>query len=419
MLSLVSEKTRQTVPALRMAFFGAQPFRHVVIDEFFAPELAEGLLRDFPAFSAERAQNEFGEMGNKATVEEVRQLGEHYIRADLLVSSAPFLQLISEITGIDDLIYDPSYFGGGTHENCNGQELDPHVDFNYDRRSGYHRRLNLIVYLNKEWEKSWGGSIEVHSNPRDWASNNMREFLPLFNRGILFETNEHSWHGFSLICLPAGKRHLSRKSFTIYYYTKERPAHEVAPPHTTFYVQRPLPADIGPGSVLTEENFRELRGLVHRRDCFINLYQKQELEYSRRLRNLESEVGRLKRSRRLPALGWARQDGGVDGFYDDGWVGKCAKARYRAARPLSRVELRGWVPTHFGDGNIIALHAGGETVRVKTQPGQFTLTAHLSLPKGAVLELIVEAERTSSGKQQGENDDEREVAFILRELAFE
>ncbi|MGC1551068.1 MAG: 2OG-Fe(II) oxygenase, partial [Rhodanobacter sp.] len=130
---------------------------------------------------------------------------------------------MSSMTGISDLLPDPRMYGGGTHENRHGQSMDTHVDFNYDQDHGYHRRLNLIVYLNKEWDESWGGAIELHSNPRDQEANKVVAFNCLFNRAIVFKTNEYSWHGFERVTLPESERNRSRKSLSIYLYTKARP----------------------------------------------------------------------------------------------------------------------------------------------------------------------------------------------------
>lgn len=74
---------------------------------------------------------------------------------------------------------------------------------------------------------SWsGGCIELHSKPRHPEFDEIKSFLPLFNRAVIFETSEYSWPGFSAIRLPQGKKHLSRKSSSIYLYTKDRPAEE-------------------------------------------------------------------------------------------------------------------------------------------------------------------------------------------------
>jgi len=123
---------------------------------------------------------------------------------------------MSELTGISDLIADETLFGGGTHDNQDGQGLDNHVDFNFDERRMLHRRINLLIYLNKEWEDEWGGAIELHSNPRNAAVDEVKSFLPIFNRALIFETSEYTWHGFRRITLPPDRQHLSRKSFSIY-----------------------------------------------------------------------------------------------------------------------------------------------------------------------------------------------------------
>jgi len=115
-----------------------------------------------------------------------------------------------------------------THENVNGQELDCHVDFNFQIEGGFHRRANLLLYLNREWDPNWGGAIELHSDPRQPDTDQFTEFNVTFNRAVIFETNEYSWHGFRKIQLPQDRLHISRKCLSIYLYTRERPAHEIA-----------------------------------------------------------------------------------------------------------------------------------------------------------------------------------------------
>lgn len=253
------------VEPLRSAFEQRQPFRHVVIGDFLPAEWAESLLETFPAFERGNARNEDGELGGKSTVEKIRELGQAYARLDDMVQSPEFLNWLSEVTGIPDLRYDPWYFGGGTHENRQGQDLDPHIDFNRHPENGSHRRLNLIVYLNREWQDDWGGSLELHTDPRS-PDDQVKLITPLFNRCVIFETTEWSWHGFSRIQLPADRQSLSRKSIALYFYTAERPAEELASTHSTVYVDRPLPAHIAAGHTLTEHDVMELRNLVTRRD---------------------------------------------------------------------------------------------------------------------------------------------------------
>ena len=241
-----------------MAFVSADPFRHVVIDDFLDPAAANGLLTDFPSFEDRYALNETGEVGGKAARMDVRGLSAMYRRLDEYLRTREFLDFVSNVTGIPDLLYDPDYIGGGTHENRDGQGLDQHVDFNFHPGTRWHRRLNLIVYLNPEWHDAWGGNLQLQADP--WNGDTRGSAVaPLFNRAVIFETTERSWHGFSAIHLPAEKKSLSRKSFAIYLYTKERPPAETAASHATVYVPDGLPEGLHAGMTLREADMAELR----------------------------------------------------------------------------------------------------------------------------------------------------------------
>ena len=250
---------------LASRFQARDPFRHVVIDDFLTPEFAAQLHEQFPPFERGNARNEAGETGNKSTVDRIRNLGEAYAALDDSVQSREFLDLVGHITGIENLRYDPWYFGGGTHENRHGQGLDAHVDFNRHPVNRWHRRLNLIIYLNHEWQDDWGGSLQLHRDPRS-PEDRVITITPTFNRAVIFETTETSWHGFAPIALPQTKAALTRKSIALYFYTSERPAEEIAPTHSTIYVDPPLPSRLCPGYKLDAADVDELRSLIARRD---------------------------------------------------------------------------------------------------------------------------------------------------------
>jgi len=261
----IDPRTLAAVDRHAAAFARRDPFRHVVIDDFLVPDHAAALLAQFPPFERGNARNEAGELGGKSTVERIRALGEPYARLDDLIRTPAFLDYLGRITGIPGLLYDADYFGGGTHENRAGQDLDPHVDFNRHPREGWHRRLNLIVYLNHAWDDAWGGSLELHSDPRS-PDDRVTLVTPLFNRCVIFETTEWSWHGFSRIAPPPEHAGVSRKSIALYFYTRERPPEERADSHSTIYVDRPLPARFSAGLTLSEADVEELRVLLARRD---------------------------------------------------------------------------------------------------------------------------------------------------------
>jgi hypothetical protein len=279
-LNLINNDIRLHSFKLGEQFQSASPFPHLVLDNFFANGFVEKLLEHFPVFDPSKAMNELGLVGKKAVNTKIAGLNQPYKELDELFQSNDFLMFMSTITKIPELLYDPEYIGGGTHENLEGQDLDPHVDFNYHPNTKWHRRLNLLIYLNNEWNESWGGNIELHSDPWNPDQNQFRSFMPLMNRCVIFETSERSWHGFKKIKFPENNKNLSRKSIAVYFYTKNRPVSEIRPEHSTFYVPRPIPEHIRAGYALKEDDLQQLKELLTRRDQWIQFLYQRELHFS-------------------------------------------------------------------------------------------------------------------------------------------
>jgi hypothetical protein len=279
-LDLLHPSLRGAANTLATNFAQAEPFRHVVIGNFLDLAFCRELIAEFPAFDPGRAINEMGETGKKAFVPDIVRIGPAYRRFDALMRDPAFLRLTGQMAGIENLLYDPAYVGGGTHDNLDGQELDLHVDFNYHPERPLHRRLNLIVFLNPDWAESWGGCLELQKDPWDPSLGKAAPVIPLANRAVLFETTECSWHGFNRVKLPPDKRHLSRRSVAVYFYTKERPVAETAAPHATVYVPRPLPDHLQPGYTLRNGDVDTLRDLIERRNAQIRFLQERETEFT-------------------------------------------------------------------------------------------------------------------------------------------
>jgi hypothetical protein len=312
---MIREAVRAEVDELARRFASAQPFRHVVVDDFLDPAFARRLLDGFPAFDVARARNEHGAAGNKAVHEGVRALGPAFVEFDTMARDPAFLALVSAVTGIPALLYDPHWFGGGAHDNRDGQALDAHVDFNRHPVTHSHRRLNLIVYLNPGWQDGWGGVLELHRDPRA-ADDEVVRVVPAFNRMVLFETTESSWHGFTPIHLPPEAAGTSRKSVALYYYTAARPAEETAGTHSTVYVDPPLPAHFVAGHVLDAEDVEALRVLLARRDQHVQrLYgdlQRAQGKLEQALRQVGLARGSLPwRTAMAVRRGWRRLRGGA------------------------------------------------------------------------------------------------------------
>ncbi len=410
MLDLLSAETRDSLERWHEIFENATPFKHLIIDNFFREEIAEGLLREFPAFDPERARNEFGKVGGKATTPGIRVLGETYARVDDLLQSRTFLDWMSGLTGIAELQYDPDYFGGGTHENLEGQELDPHVDFNrHHTKKGTYRRLNFIVYLNKDWSEDWGGGIEVHSNPRDPATNEIKSYAPLFNRAILFETHEYSWHGFRRISLPSEKANESRKSLSVYMYTEKPPAAGAAPAHATFYVQRPLLDVVKPGDVLDESRFREVEKLIRKRDDFINFYQRLEMRQNETIDRLEEQIKQWALCTHVPVTGPVYLLRGTVGFEPDGWMLPRGSLRFRAQEAISSVTVSGWVPGDLGEVSVHASVGSYSATATVSSGSSFEVTVPLELAAGNVADLAIEISPPYVPSKETASPDEREL----------
>jgi hypothetical protein len=288
--SALNPQVRDSADTLRGQFAAAQPFRHVVIDDLLDPALFQSLVEQFPAFETKHALNEYGETGGKAVRADLPQLGPGYARFDALMQDREFLRWLSEVTDVPKLLYDADYLGGGTHENVAGQDLDPHVDFNYHTNGRWHRRLNLILFLNDRWEPGWGGCLQLHRNP--WAApseDEVQTVVPRANRAVIFETTENSWHGFPRITLPESENGLTRRSVAVYFYTAERPAEQTVPGHGTYYVPRPFPEEVIPGQALEAAQVAELQDLFRRRDQQIRYLRESE-------RELREQLERVNRS---------------------------------------------------------------------------------------------------------------------------
>ena len=284
----INEHVKERAARYAEAFSQAKPFRHVAIDNFFSDDVLEALVSSFPPFDEQLAINENGVVGGKAVHEKVTELGPAWVKLDELVKGKAFRDLVSHITGIPDLQYDPHYFGGGTHENRQGQGLDAHVDFNFHPITRQHRRLNMIVYLTEEWQDEWGGSIQLHRDPYlPPSEDDIVVITPKLNRCVMFETNEYSWHGFPRIELPEDKQHLSRKSFALYYYTDTRPVEDTGPEHSTIYVEQHLPEDFHAGMVLESDQLQHVRNLIASRDQHLKrLYED--------IKRLNTELGQAR-----------------------------------------------------------------------------------------------------------------------------
>jgi hypothetical protein len=215
--------------ALREQYAAAQPFPHAVMDGLFQDGVLEGVLADFPR------PEEMPARFDNATEKKLGHTYETPVRDNVreflwTMSSAPVLQFLEALTGIEGLIPDPYFGGAGPHQIVRGGFLKVHVDFNWHPLLRLDRRLNLLVYLNHDWREEYGGHLELWNRDMTRCE---RKVLPVFNRTVVFSTTDVSFHGHPepLAC-PEGR---TRKSVSFYYYTNGRPEAERSAPHDTIF----------------------------------------------------------------------------------------------------------------------------------------------------------------------------------------
>lgn len=221
----------------------AKPFPNIVLDDFFELNFLKSVLAEFPNLDEADALRFKNRREVKLASRGEASFGPKTKELMHFLNSEPFLRFLQKLTGIQEtLIGDPYFFGGGQHEIKSGGLLKIHADFNKHNTLGLDRRLNVLVYLNENWEESFGGHFEFWDKDMNACQ---KRILPLMNRVAIFSTTDFSFHGHpdALRCPD----NMSRKSLALYYYSNGRPASEInsgLEDHSTLFKER-LGADGG------------------------------------------------------------------------------------------------------------------------------------------------------------------------------
>jgi Rps23 Pro-64 3,4-dihydroxylase Tpa1-like proline 4-hydroxylase len=205
---------------LKQRYLAAIPFQHLVLDDVFS----EG---DLDPVVAEFAQARHNGHYNDPTTQKKFSCDDWDLfpprTLDLIsyLNSAPFLRFLVDVTGITELTSDPYLHGGGMHETFPGGFLKMHTDFNFHKILKLDRRINAILFLNRDWAPAWKGELVLSDKSMTHPIN----VAPIFNRLVIFNTNDHSFHGQpDPHTFPADN---SRKSIAMYYYSNGRPKDEI------------------------------------------------------------------------------------------------------------------------------------------------------------------------------------------------
>ena len=241
----------------------ADPFPSIVLDNFLPGDVLREMIDDYPSVThgVWHQFNDPREVKFALADETVMPASLRAILREL--NGHVFVNFLERLTGIDALVPDPHFVGGGLHQILPGGLLKVHADFDMHPHLHLHRRLNALLYLNEDWEESYGGALELWNLDMSHAT---RKIAPVANRLVVFSTTETSFHGHpdALTC-PPGR---ARRSMAWYYYTapqgerrghdtlfQERPGEHL--PATTSLLRNSLRSRISPS---TEQKVNRLLG---------------------------------------------------------------------------------------------------------------------------------------------------------------
>ena len=222
-------------------YINATPFSHIVLDNFFNEKSLDLLIENFPKNNSEYNGQFNNKNEKKLFLNNPNQFSDENNNFINFLNSFIFTNFLQTITNINEsLIPDPYLVGGGLHELKNNGYLNIHADFNIHPKMKLDRRLNVLIYLNKNWSDANGGQLELWNKEMTKCC---KSIIPKFNRMVIFSTTTFSYHGNpnKVKCLED----TSRKSLALYYYSNGRPSNEIElGNHSTIFRRRPGTNDV-------------------------------------------------------------------------------------------------------------------------------------------------------------------------------
>ncbi len=226
------EQWNSQLHELAKTYCGASPYPHIVLENFLDPGILEQCITEFDELNRSDGWINYVHYNEKKRgLNKVDLLPPAITRTINELNSPAFLRFLSTLTGIPNLLKDESFEGGGIHQSGRGGYLNIHADFTvHPHHRNWQRRVNVLVYLNKDWPDEWGGQLEL------WDRNMKaceRKVAPIFNRCVIFNTDADSYHGHPEPMTCPEDRY--RRSIALYYFTEEEKPFRRA----TLYKTRP------------------------------------------------------------------------------------------------------------------------------------------------------------------------------------
>lgn len=199
----------------------ADPFPHIVMDNLWEPDHLDAARREVEALDSWEGEKNFQGSVAKRWQSQWEHLPKHVTGLFHFLASPEFLAKLEAVTGETGLIPDPYLEGGGIHSTGRNGFLKLHADFNWHSKMSLYRRLNILIYLNKDWDDSFNGQLSLARKMTDGSLEAVQRVSPIFNRTVIFTTDDHSFHGQpEPLATPDNVR---RNSLASYYYVAAKP----------------------------------------------------------------------------------------------------------------------------------------------------------------------------------------------------
>ncbi|MCB0706124.1 MAG: 2OG-Fe(II) oxygenase [Saprospiraceae bacterium] len=218
-----------SIARFREEFSKGKPYKHIIIDNFLQEDVADALYKNFPKVTELRKHYK-GINENKSEGSSFEEYDSRFPIVLEAIKSKEFTHWLEQVVQIDNLLLPDDHRGAGVHQGRNSSFLDVHVDFSVHPILNMHRRLNLLIFLNKNWKEEYGGLLELWNEDVTVLE---KEVMPSYNRAVIFETTDTSYHGYDVITIPEDE---TRKSIYSYYYSPLAPGVKY---HDTIFKPRP------------------------------------------------------------------------------------------------------------------------------------------------------------------------------------
>jgi Rps23 Pro-64 3,4-dihydroxylase Tpa1-like proline 4-hydroxylase len=199
----------------------SKPFNHIVIDNFLSKYIAEAVAIEFPDFDSDSWRLYNNSLEIKKLLNHWDKFGPETYKLFNYLNSEKFISQLEIFTGCD-LFADFGLNGGGLHAHKRGGKLNTHLDYSIHPKLKLERRLNLLIYVTPNWQDEWGGFLGLwgKNNTKNGPGELVKSIAPMFNRAVIFDTTQNSWHGLpEPINCPES---VSRNSLAVYYLCNPR-----------------------------------------------------------------------------------------------------------------------------------------------------------------------------------------------------